>query len=191
MSVLYPVAASAEEALTRPRARAARQKEAALAAGDAVVFAVEPAGPAFATREAALDAYPGRLSEDRPERPAPAPEDRWCGLTELSVVRPEPVRPINKDGRRWPAPPQASATVWRLQVSYWRIGAGAAEAPLDQARELRRKRPDAEGVGALPPAALRALSRQPLRPVQPQQPLDTGLFEVRPPDAPHILMPDE
>ena len=36
MSVLYPVAASAEEALNRPRARAARQREAALAAGDVV-----------------------------------------------------------------------------------------------------------------------------------------------------------
>lgn len=191
MSVLYPVAASAEEALNQPRARAARLKEAALAAGDAVVFATEPAGPAFATREAALDAYPGRLADERPGRSAPAPEDRWCALSELSVVRPEPVRPVHKDGRRWPAPPQASATVWRLQVSYWRIGSGAAEAPLDQARELRRKRPDPETAAALHPAALKALARQPLRPVRPQQPLDTGLFEVRPPDAPHILIPDE
>ena len=35
------------------------------------------------------------------------------------------------------------------------------------------------------------MARQPLRPVEPQQPLDIGLFEVRPPDAPHIVMPDE
>ena len=191
MSVLYPVAASAEEALSRPRARAARQREAALAADDVVVFVTEPAGPAFSTREALLDAYPGRLLDDRPGRSAPAPEDRWCALTELSVVRPEPVRPINKDGRRWPAPPQASATVWRLQVSYWRIGAVSTEAPLDQARELRRRRPDPEAAASLHPAALKALARQPLRPVRPQQPLDTGLFETRPPEAPHILMPDE
>jgi hypothetical protein len=187
MSVLYPVAASAEEALNRPRARAAREREARLAAGDAVTFVTEPAGPAFATREAALDAYAGRLADERPGRGAPAPEDRWCGLTELSVVRPEPVRPAYKDGRRWPAPAQASATVWRLQVSYWRIGAAEPEAPLDQARELRREREAAN----LQPAALKALARQPLRPVRPQQPLDTGLFEVRPPEAPHILMPDE
>lgn len=187
MSVLYPVAATAEEALNRPRARAARQREAQLAAGEAVIFTTEPAGPAFATREALLDAYPGRLADDRPGRSLPAAEDRWCGLTELSVVRPEPVRPVNRDGRRWPAPPQASATVWRLQVSYWRIGAETADAPLDQARELRRER----DAASLQPAALKALARQPLRPVRPQQPLDTGLFEVRPPDAPHILMPDE
>lgn len=187
MSVLYPVAASAEEALNRPRARAARQREARLAAGDEVVFVTEPAGPAFSTREAALDAYPGRLFDDRPGRPAPSPEDRWCGLTEISVVRPEPVRPVFRDGRRWPAPPQTSATVWRLQVSYWRIGSALQDVPLDQARALRRER----DAAALQPAALKALARQPLRPVRPQQPLDTGLFEVRPPEAPHIVMPDE
>lgn len=187
MSVLYPVAASAEEALARPRARASRQREASLAAADGVTFTTELAGPAFATREAALDAYPGRLSDDRPGRPGVPPEDRWCALSELSVVRPEPLRPTFQNGRRWPAPPPASATVWRLQVSYWRIGAAETEAPLDQARALRREREAA----ALPSAALKALARQPLRPVRPQQPLDTGLFEVRPPDAPHLLIPDE
>jgi hypothetical protein len=81
-------------------------------------------------------------------------------MTELSVVRPEPVRPVNKDGRRWPQPSQVSATVWRLQVSYWRIGAEAVEAPLDQARELRRER----DAASLQPAALRALAHQPLVP---------------------------
>ena len=187
MSVLYPVAASAEEALSRPRARAARRREAALAAADEVHFTTEPAGPAFATREAALDAYPGRLSDDRPGRAPVSPADRWCALTELSVVKPEPIRPTFQNGRRWPAAPAVSATVWRLQVSYWRVGAAEAEPPLDQARALRRER---EAAG-LQPAALKALARQPLRPVRPQQPLDTGLFEVRPPEAPHIVMPDE
>lgn len=38
---------------------------------------------------------------------------------------------------------------------------------------------------------MKALADQPLLPVRPQQPLDVGLFEVRPPEAPHILMPDE
>jgi len=188
MSVLYPVAASAEEALSQPRARAAREREARLAAaGESVAFTTEPAGPAFATREAALDAYAGRLDDDRPGGGFVQPEDRWCGLTELSVVKPEPVKPIYKDGRRWPAAPAASATVWRLVVSYWRVGAAPADAPLDQARELRRER----DAASLHPAALKALARQPLRPVRPQQPLDTGLFETRPPEAPHILMPDE
>ena len=188
MSVLYPVAASAEEALSAPRARAAREREALLAAGgETVAFTTEPAGPAFASREAALDAYAGRLDDERPGRPTVLPEDRWCDLAELSVVKPEPVKPAYKDGRRWPAPPAASATVWRLSVSYWRVGVPAAETPLDQARELRRER----DAASLHPAALKALARQPLRPVRPQQPLDTGLFETRPPEAPHIVMPDE
>ena len=30
-----------------------------------------------------------------------------------------------------------------------------------------------------------------LRATKPQQPLDIGLFEVHPPEAPHIVMPDE
>ena len=44
---------------------------------------------------------------------------------------------------------------------------------------------------ALDAAQLRALARQPLRPVKPQQPLDAGLFEMPAPEAPHILIPDE
>ena len=58
--------------------------------------------------------------------------------------------------------------------------------------------PPGEGVPARRPMtpamdaqALRARLSEPLRPLKPQQPLDIGLFEVRPPEAPHILMPDE
>jgi hypothetical protein len=70
-------------------------------------------------------------------------------------------------------------------VSYWRVA--TAERPIEapQARTARR------GRQPLDPETLRIMARQPLRPVEPQQPLDIGLFEVRPPDAPHILMPDE
>jgi hypothetical protein len=166
MSVLYPVAASAEEALSRPCARAAREREAATAAAAEVAFVTELAGPAFATREAALDAYSGRLDDERRTVGMP-PEDRWCALVELAADRP--------------------ATVWRLSVSYWRIGGAARPTPLDQARAVRR---NAEAT-ALPAQALRALARQPLQAVRPQQPLDIGLFETRPPEAPHIVMPDE
>jgi hypothetical protein len=76
--------------------------------------------------------------------------------------------------------------VWRLSVSYWRI-CGEEEAPAETARSLRR-RPEARD---LDPRTLSALSRQPLRPMKPQQALDIGLFEVRAPEAPHILIPDE
>ena len=70
-------------------------------------------------------------------------------------------------------------------VSYWRIA--TAERPIEtpQARKARRARQ------SLDPETLRAMARQPLRPTEPQQPLDIGLFEVRLPEAPHIVIPDE
>lgn len=175
-AILYPVAANAELALAGPLGRAAREREALSVAGEAVVFTTDPTGPAFATREAAAEAYAGPVGES------------WARLAEqiLPGQKVASVKPTYADGRRWPvqiaAPPR---TAWRLMVSYWRIA--TAERPLEtpQARKARRasKTLDAE--------TLRAMARQPLRPVEPQQPLDIGLFEVRPPDAPHIVMPDE
>jgi hypothetical protein len=35
------------------------------------------------------------------------------------------------------------------------------------------------------------MTRAPLKPTKPQQPLDIGLFETRLPEAPHIVVPDE
>ena len=188
MSVLYPVAASVEEALARPRARAAREREASAAADGPVSFASELVGPAFATREAALDAYAGRVDDDREGRRAVVTlEDRWCALVEVAAAPPAPLAPAMLEGRRWPPPPPPPVTAWRLGVSYWRLGGPAAEPPLDQARALRRQ----VEAAALPGGALRALAHQPLQPVRPQQPLDIGLFEVRRPEAPDSLMPDE
>jgi len=191
-AILYPVAANAEQALSRPKARAAREREAVAAAGEPVVFTTDLAGPAFATREAALDAYQGRLEDDRSGF-TPAIEDRWCKLSEHVVAEPgrrapllAPVQPIYRDGRRWPQPPEAAPrTAWRLLVSYWRIA--SAERPLEapQARKARRSRREVDS------ATLRAIARQPLRPVEPQQPLDIGLFEARLPENPSIVVPDE
>jgi hypothetical protein len=190
-AILYPVAVSADQALSQPRAQAAREREAERAAGEAVVFTTEAAGPAFATREAALDAFQGRLEDDRTGF-TPAIEDRWCKLVEQVVVEPGrtaplgPIRPTCEDGRRWPAPPaHPPRTVWRLAVSYWRIA--SAERPLD-APQARKARRSGAGVDA---ATLRAIARQPLRPVEPQQPLDIGLFEARLPENPSIVVPDE
>jgi hypothetical protein len=183
-AILYPVAANPEQALSRPLSRAAREREAKAVAGEAVVFATEPVGPAFPSREAALEAY-----RERVETIAPA--DRYCQLVERVVSEPghptrlAPVSPTFQDGRRWPAPPaEAPRTIWRLLISYWRpVSAAGDDAP--QARVART-------AGAeVTPETLRAIARQPLKPVKPQQPLDTGLFETRLPEAPHIVIPDE
>ena len=188
-AISYPVAGNAEQALSRPLGRAVREREALRAAGEAVVFATDPVGPAFATYEAALDAYKGRIEDERTGTSLP-PEDRYCRLAEQVIAQRGkklgPVEPIFEDGRRWPTPPaHGPRTAWRLMVSYWRIG--TAERPIEapQARQARRARQ------SLDPETLRTIAGQPLRPVEPQQPLDIGLFEIRPPDAPHIVMPDE
>lgn len=187
-AILYPVAANAEQALLRPNGRAARESDARRrAGGEAVVFATDPVGPAFATREAALDAYRGRVDDERTGA-APEFEDRYCRLIEQvaeGARAPKPAQPTYADGHRWPEPGKAPRTVWRLSVSYWRIG--TAERPLDppQARAARRSK------AAVDPGTLRAIAETPLRATKPQQPLDIGLFEVRPPEAPHIIMPDE
>ncbi|MDB5451726.1 MAG: hypothetical protein JWO33_304 [Caulobacteraceae bacterium] len=186
-AILYPVAANAEAALSRPLAHAARQSEARRAAGEAVVFATDPMGPAFATREAALDAY-GKWVGDERTGAAPEVQDRYCRLQEQTdgARAPAPVEPVFADGHRWPAKPAKSIrTVWRLQVSYWRIATATRPLEAPQARQARR------GRQSLDAEALKTISRQPLRPVKPQQPLDIGLFETHPPEAPHIVMPDE
>ena len=188
-AISYPVAGNAEQALSRRLGRAVREREALRAAGEAVVFTTDPVGPAFATYEAALDAYKGRVEDERTGQ-GPEAEDRYCRLAEQLVgkagQRLKPVEPTFEDGRRWPKPPeQGPRTAWRLMVSYWRIA--TAERPIEapQARQARRARQP------LDPETLRTIAQQPLRPVEPQQPLDIGLFEIRPPDAPHIVMPDE
>jgi hypothetical protein len=175
-AILYPVAANAELAMANPLGRAAREREALGVAGEAVVFTTDPTGPAFATREAAAEAYAGPVGES------------WARLTEqiLPGQKLAPVKPTYADGRRWPAPSGTPPrTAWRLMVSYWRIA--TAERPIEtpQARAARRTRSPLDGE------TLRAMAHQPLRPIEPQQPLDIGLFEVRPPEAPHIVMPDE
>jgi hypothetical protein len=78
--------------------------------------------------------------------------------------------------------------VWRLSVAYWRIG--GAEAPAAEPPQARKARRQKEGP-APDGDSLEALANQPLRPIKPQQPLDIGLFEVRLPEAPHIVVPDE
>jgi hypothetical protein len=189
-AILYPVAASAEEALGAPRGRAARERDAQRLADADVRFVSEETGPAFATRDAALDAYPGRLDDERIGAAGMiAPEDRFCLLRERAPAPPAPLEPAMRDGRRWArGPSKKLKTSFRLTVSYWKIGAGEApQVATPQARDLRRK----AGAAKLDAGQLRALADQPLRPVRPQQPLEVGLFEVPAPEAPHILIPDE
>jgi hypothetical protein len=191
-AVRYPVAPNAEAALSAPIARVARASEAEALVGGGVEFVSEAAGPAFASREAALSAYAGRLDDERPEhRVTIEPEDRYCALIELAAgpIAPKPaVKPIYRGGRRWPKPSRAARpTVWRLSVRYWRVTVAQPVLEAEPAASPRAGRKAAP----MDAKALRERLNEPLRPLKPQQPLDVGLFEVRPPEAPHILMPDE
>ena len=185
-AILYPVADNAEQALSRPAGRSARERGAEKLAGEPVAFVTEPVGPAFASREAALAAYRGRVED---EGAAVAPEDRYLQLVErLAPVkngRPAPPEPMGvREGHRWPDPPEPPVTVWRLVISYWRpLSLAGAGAP--QARVARK------AGGEFDRDTLKAMSKAPLAPVKPQQALDIGLFETRLPEAPHIVVPDE
>lgn len=193
MTIFYPVAANPEAALSGPLGRAARAREARALAKGGVVFETRVVGPAFASREAALEAYAGKVTDDRPGKLfSPEPENRYCQLVEVAVGDKggaralAPVEPTYQDGRRWPAPAPAPRTAWRLTIGYWRIA--DADEPTDgpQARQTRRK-----GTAEIDRDVLAALTRQPLRAVRPQQALDIGLFEARLPESPHIIVPDE
>lgn len=193
-AIQYPVAADVQTALDAPLGRAERERQAASIAGVAVSFVSEPAGPIFDSRDAALDAWAGRVEDDRPGRVASLPaEDRFCQLREVVKGAPgrwpvlTPLAPTFEGGRRWPAPGVQTGlpTGWRLSVSYWRVQTQQDIA--EQARQARKTAAGAEMEGD----KLRAIASQPLRPVRPQQPLDIGLFEVRPPEAPDTVIPDE
>lgn len=181
-AVLYPVAANAEAALSKPLGKAAREREAKGLAGRDVEFISEDVGPAFETAEAAEAAF-AHLLEGGTARVREVVA-KVKGRTPVVA----PVKPVYAGGHRWPkAGAPLAKTVWRLSISYWRIVDPARFAELEQARRARKK---AEGE-SLGRDALRALSRQPLQPVKPQQPLDVGLFEYRLPEAPEIVIPDE
>ncbi len=175
MSILYPIAAGAEAALAAPKGRAAREREAERLAAEPVAFAREFTGPAFRNEDEARAHWAGRLDDERPGlRVSVPPEDRFCEL-----------KPIIQRSRIPLAPPH---TVWRLSVAYWRIGG----TPVDtiEATQARKARKQKDGP-APDGDTLEALTNQPLRPIKAQQPLDIGLFEVRLPEAPHIVVPDE
>ena len=187
MSLVYPVAGNADQALSAPLGRAAREREAKgvlakAGLGGEVRFVTEEAGPAFETREAAEAAYRGRL------------EAGGVGLREVMAPvrgrppRLEPVKPVFRDGRRWPETPGAVKTVWRVCVSYWKIDTGEPEAVADEQARRLRKDPKAEAVDA---RTLKALTKTPMRAFKPQQPLDIGLFETRAPENPDLVLPDE
>ena len=176
-AILYPIAANAEAALRGPKGRAARERDAERLAGEPVAFARELTGPVFKSEDEARAHYAGRLDDERPgSRTAILPEDRFCDL-----------KPIIQRSR---VPFTHPHTVWRLSVGYWRIGeAQAAETgtPQAQARKARRQR-----AGAPPDAeTLEAMANQPLQPIKPQKALDIGLFEVRLPENPGIIVADE
>jgi len=181
-AILYPVAANAEAALSAAKGKAARESDARNLAGRDVEFISEEVGPAFESAEAAEAAFAAVLEGGAARvREVVA---KVKGRTPVVA----PVRPVYAGGRRWPKVDGPIAkTVWRLSISYWRIVDPARFAELEQARRARKTN-TGEGLTA---EALRALARQPLQPVKPQQPLDVGLFEYRLPENPGIVIPDE
>ena len=177
----FPVAPTAEAALHAPTGFAEREREAQLLANGVVELTTRTVGPAFASRDAASEAYSGLLEAG----------PGWCSLSPVTAegeVPPTPASAQRGGPSRWPARP-ATAALWRLQVRWWRSATEAAvsEPPIDSARRARRGAAGAE----LDARALGRLVAQPLRPVRPQQPLDIGLFEVRAPEAPDRLIADE
>ena len=190
-AILYPVAATAQAALYAPRGYAARAREAEALAGAGVAFTTETIGPAFESREAALAAYAAQAAH--PNALDESGSGDWRTLVPVApeagghVGLGKPLHPVFKNGRRWPEPGDPAAVLWRLSVAFWRIGGQDVAAPLEAARRMRR---DASGRELGGPV-LNALARQPLRALRPQQPLDIGLFEIRPPEAPDTLIPDE
>jgi len=188
--VRYPIAVSAEAALSSPLGHAERQSEAARLAGKAVAFISQDMGPEFDSREAAQEAWRDQLSDL-------APEDLWRTVRETvapvsgRMPGPKQLTPIFEAGKRWPAPPPKPKTVWRLNITFWQPIVAQADGPAEQtgpqARKLRRD-PEAEQLDG---ASLRALAQQPLRPQRLQKGLDIGLFEVRAPEDPTRLIADE
>ena len=179
----YPVANDGEAALGAPLGHALRAREAETLAGEPVVFASERVGPPCPSREAALE-LAARMGVS-----AASPADP--GAVRIVEVfdgarPPAPARPLTEGGRRWPEPPPPPRTVWRVQVDFWRPASRTPAILQAQARHVR-KRTQADVSGD----HLSAFARQPLRPVRPQQPLDIGLFEVRAPENPDRLLPDE
>ena len=181
--LLYPLANDGESALGMPSGHAARAREAETLAGEAVVFTSERVGPPCPTREAALELL-ARLSAGASSPPDPAVV-RVVEVFE-GARPPPPARPLAEGERRWPAPPPPPPTVWRLQVDFWRPVSRAPAHLQAQARHVRRR-----GNVEISGDDLNAFSRQPLRPVRPQQPLDIGLFEVRAPEDPDRVIADE
>lgn len=182
-ALLYPIANDGNSALSAPLGHALRAREAEVLAGEPVVFSSERVGPPCPTREAAQDLL-SRLTSG-PETPLDPAAVRLVEVFD-GARPPSPARPQAEGDRRWPPAPPPPRTVWRIQVDFWRPASKAPAILSTQARHVRKRaQSDLSGDD------LNAFARQPLRPVRPQQPLDIGLFEVRAPEDPDRLLPDE
>ena len=199
--ITYPIAADAHDALTRLRAgeglRAAREKEAELAAKARVVFVTQAVGPVYETREEGLEAYAGLVEDDRRGHSfTPADSDRFCLLTcrirDRKPGKSKPVQPVFAEGHRWPKKREPVASVWQLSLSYWKImtvaqAKAAGMPPIGQARHIRKKATGRD----LTPEEIAALSQGPLLAARPQKALDFGLFDFPLPENPAIIIADE
>ena len=203
--IAYPIASDAYDVLTLLKAgpkeswppRAVREIEAEARAVARVTFVTQAVGPLFESRDEAMNAYKGLVEDDRKDQVfTPAAEDRFCTLVcrprDSLRSKPKPIKPVFKDGERWPKAKAPVATVWQLSLSYWKIMTvaqvkAAGLAPVGQARHLRKKANGRE----LTAEEIMALSQSPLLAARPQKALDFGLFDFPLPENPAIIIADE
>jgi hypothetical protein len=185
----FPVATQAADLLSclPSQMNATRESEAARLAGSSVAFVSEVTGPAFESRETAHSYF----SMVYPDLLAKAYALLQCRI-KPTAKRSKQARLSGADGQRWAKMTTQPMSEWRLSLTYWKILPLALRSDnvrksKDQARRLRRK----DGAQALTTAELMALSQSPLMAYRPQKALDIGLFEVRPPENPGILIADE
>ena len=145
-------------------------------------FLSESVGPSFES-EAALRSYydachPGLMAE-----PFVSAQCRF-----LKRQSQKPLKPTYETGKRWPDAPSAPQSHWVLILTYWNIAEKTVVTPPPvQARKLRKKA-DATALSA---DVVKSLTDQGLKPLMPQKALDIGLFEIRAPENPDLILPDE
>lgn len=189
MSIIFPLGHNPHEIVQGcaqgTLRMAARERDAEGLSGKPVVFATEMIEPPFPTEAAARQHYADILAKGF--------STLVCGF-ERSRKLPKPLKPVMRDGQRWPEAAAVPPLQWRLSIRYWKIVTKRAKPVANtgtslqvQARAARKKALDVP----LTPEEVLALAHAPLMAYRPQKALDIGLFEMPLPENPAIIIADE